>query len=102
MGDILVTFGGPSPITIDASPSPAPIVITSGGISSGGAAAYEHTQSVAVSEWIVNHNLGAERPLVSVYSVGGVEVDANVVDLPPNQVRIFFNSPTAGTARIRF
>lgn len=63
-----------------------------------GAGDFTHVQSVAATEWIVNHNKGL-RPNVSIRSVGGVEVDAQVVHMTDNQLRIFFNSAFSGTVR---
>lgn len=58
---------------------------------------YEHVQSVAASTWLVNHNLGF-NPTVHVYSPGGVEVEASVVHVTPNQTQIGFNAPATGYA----
>lgn len=52
----------------------------------------------AAAEWVVNHNLG-RKPLVAVSSTGGVEVEANVVHMSVNQLRVFFTVPLAGEVR---
>ena len=51
----------------------------------------------ALDIWIINHNLG-RRPNTSVYSVGGVEMLAEIIQISNNQVQIFFDQPTAGYA----
>lgn len=65
---------------------------------SGEGAAFVHTQASALTEWIINHNLGS-RPFVTVLSTGGVEVEASVTHVTTNQLRINFATPQAGTAR---
>lgn len=83
---------------------PAPVrktVVTVGqgpaGTAGVGGGAYQHSQPVAASPWIVNHNLGF-RPNVSVLSVGGVEMWAEVIHISVNQVQVLFDDPRAGLA----
>jgi len=64
----------------------------------GVAVSHEHVQSAPAAEWIVNHNLGAE-PIVAVLTPGGVEMEASVVHVSVNQLRIYFASPQSGRAR---
>lgn len=64
----------------------------------GAAQDYEHVQSAAATEWIVNHNLGVE-PSVSVLSSGGAEIEASVLHVSVNQTRIYFASAQAGRVR---
>jgi hypothetical protein len=59
---------------------------------------YEHVQISPQSSWTVNHNLGVV-PSVTVYSVGGMEVEASIVHISNNQTVISFVTPFAGTAR---
>jgi hypothetical protein len=59
---------------------------------------YLHTESSPASSWTVNHNLGF-RPTCTVFSVGSVEVEAEVTHISNTQSIIFFVQPTAGTAR---
>ncbi|MFN4328288.1 MAG: hypothetical protein ACK4FF_05375 [Limnobacter sp.] len=66
---------------------------------SGGLNAYEHSQPSASASWLINHNLG-RRPIVSVYSIGGMEVNAEVVHLNTNQTQILFAAPQTGFARL--
>lgn len=54
-------------------------------------------QLVASDSWTINHNLG-RNPLVTVLSVGGVEVEATVTHTSLNQLIVSFNIPTAGSA----
>lgn len=58
---------------------------------------YTHTQSVASDTWTVNHNLGY-RPAVSVLSVGGKLMLADVVHTSANQAVVSFDQPTPGQA----
>lgn len=72
---------------------------TAGGQPLGaGSASFIHTQGSAATSWTVNHNLGF-RPAVEVFSVGGAEIDAEVLHTSPNQTVISFNAATAGSAR---
>ena len=57
---------------------------------------YLHTQSSASDTWTVNHNLGY-RPVVSVRSPGGVEVEATVTHTSVNQCVVTFAAPYTGT-----
>jgi hypothetical protein len=59
---------------------------------------YVHTQTTPQSEWIVNHGLGY-KPSVSVYTTGGVEVEAEIVHISDYQLRVRFGSPQTGYAR---
>lgn len=63
----------------------------------GGAFTYTHTQAVAATTWVLNHNLGG-RPNVSVYTAGGVEVWAEVVHISVNQAQVLLDTPLAGFA----
>jgi hypothetical protein len=60
--------------------------------------AYVHTQTTPQAEWVVNHGLGY-KPSVSVYTIGGVEVEAEVVHISDYQLRVRFGSPQTGYAR---
>jgi hypothetical protein len=65
---------------------------TSGGLK------FIHTQSSASDEWIVNHNLG-ERPMVEVRSAGGQVIDAEVLHVSDNQLRVYFSTAFSGQVR---
>jgi hypothetical protein len=60
--------------------------------------AFTHTQASAASEWTINHNFGY-RPSVTLYSVGGSEIDAEVIHISNNQARAYFATNVAGSAR---
>lgn len=61
------------------------------------ATSFQHDQASALATWTVNHNLGY-RPNISIYSTGGVEVEAEVVHISNNQIQVLFDSPFAGYA----
>jgi hypothetical protein len=46
----------------------------------------------------VNHGLGY-KPVVSVYTLGGVEMEAEIVHISDFQLRVRFGVPQAGYAR---
>jgi hypothetical protein len=55
------------------------------------------TQAVAAATWIVNHNLGF-KPNVSLFTVGGLEFEAEVVHVSVNQFQVNLTSAAAGSA----
>lgn len=57
---------------------------------------FTFVQSVANATWTVNHNLGY-KPHVSVLSVGGLEMLAEVLHASDNQVLVLFDSPKLGS-----
>lgn len=61
---------------------------------------YEHVQSSPLSTWIVNHNLGRATASVRVLTVGGVEMQCDVLDASPNQVVLTFSQPFSGKALV--
>lgn len=60
---------------------------------------YEHTQAIAASTWLINHNLGY-RPNVQTFDSGSVEIEGNIVNSSVNQTIIYFNIPVSGFARL--
>jgi hypothetical protein len=68
------------------------------GDSGDAAAGYVHTQASPAAIWTANHNLGF-NPTVSVRSVGGAEIEAEVVHTSLNQTLIYFTAAIPGTAR---
>lgn len=60
-------------------------------------ASFEHPQVSASDTWTVNHNLGF-RPAVSILSVGGREMWAEVIHTSVNQFIAYFDAPTSGIA----
>lgn len=58
---------------------------------------YTHTQTAASTVWDVTHNLG-RHPIVAVSDTAGTEVVGDTVHLSPNETRLVFQVPFAGTA----
>lgn len=54
-------------------------------------------QPTASAAWTINHNFG-KKPNVSVYTVGGLEVWAEILHLSDNALQIAFDQPMAGFA----
>jgi hypothetical protein len=66
----------------------------------GEGATYEHVQDTSASEWVVNHNLGVYPTAVAVFLTSGQEIEADVVHMSTNQLRVFFVAPQSGFVRI--
>lgn len=62
-------------------------------------AGYVHTQVTSLATWVIAHNLGY-RPSVAVTSVGGIEVEAEVVHISSTLLEVRFATPYAGQARL--
>lgn len=60
---------------------------------------YTFVQEEPSTTWIINHGLGYQ-PNVSVYSMGGVEMEAEIIHTSDNQTIINFSLPTSGYARL--
>ena len=75
------------------------LAIASGGSGGGGSAAiaYVHSQPVAAATWTINHNLG-HQVVMQVFSSGWSEVDAEWVNVNPNQAVVVFAGPMSGSA----
>lgn len=93
MSDVIVTVFQPSPVLVEVKqvglqgpPGPA-----------GVAGQYVHTQSVASPIWTVNHNTG-RRPVVTILTVGGIEMFGQVVHVDSNQLQCLFDQAESGTA----
>lgn len=70
-----------------------------GGQESGPAILTDFEQDFSESSsWVVNHNLG-RKPIVTLLTVGGVEMIAEVIHTNTNQLTVYFASPIAGKAR---
>lgn len=69
------------------------------GPAGGGGAGYLHTQTIADTTWIINHNLGY-KPSVELIDSGGNEFDAEVTHISDNQVNVYLVAPLAGIARL--
>lgn len=65
-----------------------------------GATTYDHSQSSASAEWVVNHNLG-RFVSITVLNAGGFEVEAEVVQSSESQARVYFNQPQTGKVLVR-
>ena len=53
--------------------------------------------STPLDTWVLNHNLGAQ-PQITLLSVGGKELIAEIVRISDNQALVYFDTPTAGKA----
>jgi hypothetical protein len=69
------------------------------GIPGASGAGYVHTQGSPSATWTIAHNLGF-RPSVSVSSVGGIEVFAEVAHISNTLLEVRFVLPFSGTARL--
>ncbi len=90
-----IELPGTGPVTllapaIEASPQEMMFFVAA-------AARHQHTQGNAALEWVVNHNLGT-WPTVTVYTLGLVEIEAEVAHASLNQTRIRFNTAQTGIA----
>lgn len=63
------------------------------------APAFVFNQPTPAAQWTVNHNLNVNFPVVTVVDLAGQEVQADVLYLSVNQLRINFTSAAAGYAR---
>ena len=63
--------------------------------------AVTHTQSVASTTWVFDHNLGTNVPAVMVWVDMGSELVAmvpqSIVVTGPNTITVTFSSPQTGT-----
>lgn len=59
---------------------------------------YLHDQAAASDMWTINHNLGF-RPSVTLFTVGGVEFEAEIIHLSDNQCIVYIATSIAGQAR---
>lgn len=77
------------------------VVRTQGPTGPSGAAssAYVHTQPSASDTWTIAHNLGF-YPDVAVFTVGGVEVVAQVTHTSTLVTVVQFAAPMSGSARL--
>jgi len=63
----------------------------------GGGATYFHNQPAPLAAWTVNHNFG-RFALCEAFSVGGVKLGAEIVNVSVNQSQVLFVFPLAGFA----
>jgi hypothetical protein len=90
--DVAVYIDETRPLVVEMGPQGPP------GPPGASGGAYVHQQLTPATMWIINHNLGF-YPDVTVLSTGLAEVDAEVVHISVNQVRVYFVTPFAGIAR---
>lgn len=64
----------------------------------GGGTYYSYQQSAPSMTWIITHNLGF-MPDVVLFSVGGVEIEGEIVHISNNVANALFVVPVAGSAR---
>jgi len=70
---------------------------------SGNRGGYEHLQATPSLVWLIPHNLTTKRLIVQVYDTTDAQVYADEVKLlDDDTVRITFNAPQAGSAKIVF
>ena len=62
-------------------------------------AGFTYTQASPATTWIINHNLGF-RPSVELLSIGGAEIEGDIVHSSVNQCIATFLVPVAGSARL--
>lgn len=80
---------------IQGPPGPPGPQGPAGGGTGGSGFYYEFQQLTPLQTWVVNHNLGS-RPNTTVYTVGGMQVFAEVQHFSLNQARIYFDQPATG------
>lgn len=69
-------------------------------LEAGSPVPFGFVQALPALTWIVKHDLG-RRPMIQVFSAGGVEVEGSVTHLSDDQVRLDFNQPQAGSCLCR-
>jgi hypothetical protein len=84
-----------------SEPAPPPIAITVGiqGPPGIGSPLYLHEQAAADLLWVINHNLG-HRPIIELFTTGGLGMDGSIVHINSNQTQVQFASPIAGYATL--
>ena len=60
---------------------------------------YLHNQTITSNLWTISHNMGF-KPVVSIYTVGGLEIEGLVQHLSNNTLTISFSVSIAGFARL--
>ena len=90
------------PVVVRVEPSAAHVIeINPVGMQgpSGQTQRFDFVQSSPSPVWIINHNFGY-RVAATIYSVGGMEIEAEVLEISLNQLQVLFVTPTAGSAVI--
>lgn len=83
---VAITVGIQGPEGIQGPPG------ASGGV-------YLHEQASASDLWVMNHNLG-HRPIIELFTIGGLGMDGSIVHINNNQAQVLFSSPIAGYATL--
>lgn len=73
------------------------VVISPEGLQGPAGGAYTHTQAAPATTWTVNHNLGY-RPAVTALTLGGAEMEVEIVHTSLNQAVLYLLVAMAGTA----
>lgn len=68
-------------------------------VGGSGLSAYTHTQGSASDTWTINHNLG-RKVGVTLFTVGGIQMLADVSHPSNNQAVATFVSAVAGSAHV--
>lgn len=100
MSDFVSTITTPTPLKLTVQPAAgirAVLQVGQGPAGASGVAIPPIEFLTPISVWVINHNLG-RRPLVSVFSIGGVEMMAEIIHISINQAQVIFDNPTAGYA----
>lgn len=75
----------------------AEVVVAPEGLQGPPGGAYTHSQATPSTTWTVNHNLGY-RPAVTALTVGGAEMEVEIVHASANQAVLYLLIAMAGTA----
>jgi hypothetical protein len=68
-------------------------------ISTSNLKSFDFTQISPSSEWVIVHNLGF-YPSVELFSISRAEIDGDVVHLSTSRLKVLFNIPISGYARL--
>ena len=105
MSDIQTTIQQPAAFQLMIQPPAESVTVLQVGQGPSGprgdpglsGAPFEHYQSTQSATWTVNHNRGF-RPAVTILSVGGIQMLAEVIHASLNQVLVYFDEPMTGLA----
>ena len=100
MSDLKLVIQTPAPLKLVVQPPPvikSSLSVGQGPAGASGVGAPPFPFLSPQSTWVINHNL-LRRPLVGVFTVGGVEMWAEVLHVSLNQVIVTFDEPVAGYA----
>lgn len=71
----------------------------SGPAGAAGGSVFEHVQSVASNNWVINHNVG-RRVAVILFDDDGNVVQSDIEHGTVNQATVTWSSPTTGSALV--